>query len=85
MVERKGFVVTDSLPHDGALIFGKSQLDIVIYKSNSGYMKGRSVAGAAISVDPEGACEVIGVTLEMKRSVMHLKFMLPCTASTGMH
>ena len=44
LVQQERFVVLQSLPQDSITLFGKSQPDIVIYKSD----KERAVVGASI-------------------------------------
>lgn len=39
MMEEKGFVITDSLPHDNVTVLGKSQPNVTIYKGNGEYVK----------------------------------------------
>lgn len=85
LVESKGFVVTDTLPQDGVTIFGKSQPDMIIYKSKGGFMRGRSVMGATICIDTpvdQQAWEVTGATLELKRNPVHLKSKSPALAQS---
>ena len=72
MLEPLDFVVTDSLPQDTVTIFGKSRPDIVVYKSKGRFIKDSSTVAGATIMD-EGECEVNGATLELKRSVVHLK------------
>ena len=58
-------MVVGNLPYDGVTIFGKSQPDVVIYKSRIGYIKGRGIVGAD------------GVALELKKSVVNVKARSP--------
>lgn len=71
IIERRGFVVSDTLPQSSVTIFGKSQPDLVFYKANEGYEKGTRIMGATISSDI--SWEVCGATMEFKRSPVHLK------------
>lgn len=73
MMEKKGFVISDSLPHDNVTIFGKSQPDVAIYKGNGEYVKGKKVIGAAICTPTQPTCEVSGAILELKIKEVHLK------------
>ena len=77
MIEDRGFVVVDTLPQDNVTIFGKSQPDIIIYRSEGRYIKGTSVTGAAISI-----CEISGATLELKKNAVHLKSRSPQLAQS---
>ena len=76
MFQAEGFVITDSLPHDNVTIFGKSQPDVIVYRSDSNYINGRSVMSVTFSVGM--VCEIAGATMEFKKSeVCHLKFKSP--------
>ena len=76
MLEPLDFVVMDSLPQDTVTIFGKSRPNIVVYKSKGRFIKDGSTVAGAVIMDDTGMqeCKDKGVTLELKRSVVHLKF-----------
>ena len=83
VIETQGFVVAESLPQDKVTIFGKSQPDITIYKSKGEYIKGKRIIGASICTQDQG-WEVIGATVELKKSVIHLKSRSPEQACANM-
>lgn len=70
-MEVKGFVVTDKLPQDKVTLFGKSQPDVTIYRSQGGYVKENTIVSASICTGD--SWEVIGATIELKKSAVHLK------------
>ena len=82
MMEGKGFVVAERLPHDNVTVFGKSQPDLTFYKGNGEYMKGKGVSGAIICTEAweitgaiicTEAWEITGATIELKKSEVHVK------------
>jgi len=50
IAQPKGFIVDRSLPQDTATIYGKSQPDLTIYKSDGGYIRGNQIVGATIKL-----------------------------------
>ena len=54
----KGFVVEKSLPCDAMTIYGKSQLDLSIYRSGGDYIKDGTIVGGAVNVMEETNCFV---------------------------
>ena len=70
LVESKGYVVTDSLPLYNVPLYGKSQRDLVIYKSNGGFIQECSVMGAAITT--EHTYEVLGAALYHQHTLSFL-------------
>lgn len=71
IIEDRGYVVTDTLPHDDVTMFGKSQPHITIYKSQGAYVRENKVVGASVYKEPW--CVLTGATVELKRSVVHLR------------
>ena len=78
LVERRGFVTSNSLPQSNVTIFRKSQPYLVFYKSRGEYEKSNKIMGAGISSDTSvNTCDtcwtLAGATMELKRSIVHLK------------
>jgi len=74
IAQPKGFIVDKTLPQDTATIYGKSQPDLTIYKSDGGYIRGTRIVGAAIKTcEDDMHYEVTGGAIELKRLPVHQK------------
>lgn len=68
---KEKIVVDETLPHDDISIYGKSQPEATMYRSNGGYCKGSTVTAAAITTTT--LFEVVGGTVEFKNEEVHNK------------
>ena len=68
---KEKIVVDKTLPHDDFSIYGKSQPDATMYRSNGGYCRGSTVTAAAITTT--ALFEVVGGTVEFKNEEVHNK------------
>ena len=66
-------MVEKSLPHDAMTLYGKSQPDLSIDKSDRGFMKEGLIVGATITMVEERNYVVTGGTMELKKEAVHQK------------
>lgn len=72
VMAENGFLVLETVPQDSATIYGKSQPNLVMFKSNSQFTKEKSITAATIKT-VEKSCKVDGAALEFRKSVVQVK------------